>query len=61
MRVGGRWNDGKRLGAVTVAWRHESGLAKLASPFDAVLPGGYKLAPGAGENETIDIGFTFRL
>ena len=48
-------------GAVTVSWRHESGLAELASPFAATLAGGYELAPGADESEVIDIGFTVRL
>ena len=48
-------------GAVTIAWRHESGLAELASPFAASLAGGYQLAPGADFSEVIDIGFTVRL
>ena len=56
-----RWtrsfNDGP-LG-LTVAYRWEGGLDELASPFDAVLAGGWQLAPGAPDTQTFDVGLTW--
>jgi len=56
-----RWTRafGDGPAAMTIAYRYEAGLAELAAPFDAALPGGYVLAPGANETETLDIGLTW--
>ncbi|MCY4479154.1 MAG: hypothetical protein OXB97_04615 [Rhodospirillales bacterium] len=40
---------------VTVSYRAEAGLDELAPPFEATLPGGWRLAPGSGRTDWFEV------
>ena len=45
--------------ALSLSYRAEDGLSKLASPFADMLPGGYLIGPASDETEVLELGLSW--
>ena len=46
---------------VTASWRVEDGLDELAPPFEAMLPGGWRLGPGSPRTTLVEIALSWEI